>query len=87
MSAVTPHETQALARAVAGARRRGMEKKLDDIRLHVSEDLKVALMRLAADDDRALGDYCRRVLELHVYGHAAKSGPGCPGCEGTNRDE
>ncbi len=43
-----------------------MEKKIEDIRIHMDETLKIRLMGLAADDDRALGDYCRRVLAAHV---------------------
>lgn len=36
-----------------------------------SEQLEVALMRLAAADRRELTAYVRAVLERHVWGHAA----------------
>jgi hypothetical protein len=39
-----------------------------------SETLAQALMRLAAEDDRTLSEYVRRVLERHVFGHAASLG-------------
>lgn len=39
--------------------------------LRVTECLELALMRLAAADDRSLSDYVRLVLERHVFGHAA----------------
>ena len=39
--------------------------------LRVSESLAVALMKLAARDERVLSDYLRRVLTNHVFGHGA----------------
>ena len=39
--------------------------------IRVTEDVENKLMRLAALDDRKFTDYVRRVLERHVYGHAA----------------
>lgn len=84
MSAITITEREALARA--GARRPRMEKRLDDVRIHVSEELKIALMELADREDRALSDYCERVLRYHVYGHGSQ-GRAAPGCgKGTDRD-
>lgn len=82
---ISIHERQALARA-AGRRPR-MEKRLDDIRLHVSEELKIALMELAALDDRALSDYCERVLRYHVYGHGSQGRAVPESTKGPERDE
>ena len=42
--------------------------------VRVSETLETALMRLAARDERSLSDYVWRVLEKHVFGHAASLG-------------
>lgn len=39
--------------------------------LRVSERLEMALMRLAALDDRPLSEYIRVALERHCFGHAA----------------
>lgn len=48
------------------------EKCLEEIHLHVGESLKRDLQDLAMADNRAVGEYLRAVLELHVYGHQAK---------------
>lgn len=37
--------------------------------LRVTEELEIALLRLAAHHERDLSDYLRRVLERHVFGH------------------
>lgn len=42
--------------------------------LRVSECLELALMRLAAADDRSLSEYLRLVLERHAFGHAVHGG-------------
>lgn len=44
------------------------EKCLEDIHLHTGETLKRDLQDLAMQDGRAVGEYIRAVLELHVYG-------------------
>ena len=46
------------------------EKKTESVKVWMPESLKVALMHLAAADDRALSEYIVHVLSLHVYGHA-----------------
>ena len=38
--------------------------------VRVGESLETALMRLASQQDRSLSDYVRKVLEVHVFGHA-----------------
>lgn len=58
-----------------------MPKCTDDIRVHVPEELKLELYKLAEKFDRSLSDYIRHVLSLHVYGH--RSGNGKAG-EGTD---
>lgn len=47
---------------------RPQEKCLEEIHLHLGESLKRDLQDLALADDRAVGEYVRAVLELHVYG-------------------
>jgi len=42
--------------------------------IRVSESLEVALLKLASREDRRLSEYIRRVLERHVFGHAASVG-------------
>jgi hypothetical protein len=51
------------------------EKKTQTIRVHLGESLELALLRMAAADDRSMSDYCERVLRLHAFGHAANSTP------------
>lgn len=48
------------------------EKYLEEIHLHLGESLKRDLQDLAMADNRAVGEYVRTALELHVYGHQAK---------------
>lgn len=38
--------------------------------VRVPESLEVALMRLAARDDRTLSEYIKLVLSRHAFGHA-----------------
>ena len=60
------------------------EKKTEFIKVWTPETLKVHLMHLAADDNRALSEYIAHVLMKHVYGHArTPTGSG----EGANRTE
>lgn len=47
---------------------RHAEKCLEEIHLHLGESLKRDLQDLAMTDNRAVGEYVRAVLELHVYG-------------------
>ena len=44
------------------------EKCLERIPVHMPETLKRELQDLALLEDRAVGEYIRHVLELHVYG-------------------
>jgi len=60
-----------------------MEKKTEFIKVWMPESLKVHLMHLAADDNRALSEYIAHVLVKHVYGHAR---PPRDDQEGANRD-
>lgn len=62
-----------------------MEKKLADIRLHVSDKLKHDIQDAAMHDDRSVGDYIRLVLEDHLYG-VQRKWPRCNG-EGADRDD
>ena len=39
--------------------------------VRVSETLLVALMKLAARDERVLSEYIRRALTQHAFGHAS----------------
>lgn len=60
------------------------EKKTEFIKVWMPESLKVHLMHLAADDNRALSECIAHVLLKHVYGHGrAPTGSG----EGANRTE
>lgn len=52
--------------------------------LRVSDKLETALMRLAAQDDRALSDYIRRVLERHCFGHVLNAADESDGCQQRN---
>lgn len=57
--------------------------------MRVSERLETALMRLAAQDDRALSDYIRRILDRHCFGHAANGaddGDPCLQCNAAQCD-
>lgn len=48
------------------------EKKLAPTSLRLDPDMKAALERLAADDDRSLSSYITRVLREHVARSAAR---------------
>ena len=39
--------------------------------IRVPESLELALMRLAASNERALSDYIKLVLSHHAFGHAS----------------
>lgn len=47
-------------------------KCLGSIKLHLPEDLKHDLQDLAMQEERAVSEYIRVVLQLHVYGAKAK---------------
>ncbi|MDG4549849.1 MAG: hypothetical protein P9F19_01360 [Candidatus Contendobacter sp.] len=47
-------------------------KCLESIKLHLPEDLKRDLQDLAMQEERAVSEYIRAVLQLHVYGAKAK---------------
>lgn len=38
--------------------------------IRISDSLEMALMRMAASDDRSLSEFVRLVLERHAFGHA-----------------
>ncbi|HRX70979.1 MAG: hypothetical protein KDJ22_02430 [Candidatus Competibacteraceae bacterium] len=44
------------------------EKCLESIHIHTGESLKRDLQDLAMLESRAVGEYARAVLDLHVYG-------------------
>lgn len=48
------------------------EKCLETCNVHMSESLKRALQDLAMLESRAVGEYIRAVLELHVWGAERK---------------
>lgn len=48
------------------------QKCTEELKLRVPEDLQLALMRLAAAEDRSLSDYVRTVLANHAFGHVRK---------------
>lgn len=48
------------------------EKCLENCNVHMSESLKRALQDLAMMEGRAVGEYIRAVLELHVWGAERK---------------
>lgn len=47
-------------------------KCLESIKLHLPEDLKRDLQDLAMQEERAVSEYIRVVLQLHTYGAKAK---------------
>lgn len=47
-------------------------KCLESIKLHLPEELKRAIQDLAMQEERAVSEYIRVVLQLHVYGAKAK---------------
>lgn len=47
-------------------------KCLESIKLHLPEELKRHLQDLAMQEERAVSEYIRVVLQLHVYGAKAK---------------
>ncbi|MCB1918652.1 MAG: hypothetical protein KDJ28_01575 [Candidatus Competibacteraceae bacterium] len=44
------------------------EKCIESIHIHTGESLKRDLQDLAMLESRAVGEYARAVLDLHVYG-------------------
>ena len=48
------------------------EKCLETCNVHMSESLKRDLQDLAMQEGRAVGEYIRAVLELHVWGAGRK---------------
>lgn len=48
------------------------DKKTQRIPVYVSEPLELELRRLADLDGRNFGEFCGRVLQQYVYGHAVK---------------
>lgn len=44
------------------------EKNLESLHVHTGESLKRDLQDLAMQEERAVGEYIRWVLEQHVYG-------------------
>jgi hypothetical protein len=44
------------------------EKCIESIHIHTGETLKHDLQDLAMLESRAVGEYARAVLEMHVYG-------------------
>lgn len=58
-----------------------MDKKTERMTIWLSEPLKVALMHLAAAEDRTLGEYTVHVLSRHVFGHLAELDAACEGAE------
>lgn len=48
------------------------EKCTEELKLRVPPGLWTDLARLAAAEDRTLSEYCRMVLNLHVYGHVRR---------------
>lgn len=58
------------------------DKRTEELKVRLSAELKLALMELAADDDRALGEYLYLVLERHAWGHVKRA---CRKSEGPDR--
>ena len=59
-----------------------IEKKTDEIKVHLGESLKRDIQDLAMADDRRVSDYIRIILEYHVYGAQRR----IHGKEGTGAD-
>jgi hypothetical protein len=48
------------------------EKCTEQLPLRIGERLLLDLSRLANNEDRSVSEYCRIILERHVYGHARR---------------
>ena len=58
-----------------------MDKKTERMTIWVSERTKIDLMRAAAEDDRALGDFVGHIFSLFLYGHLADLEARCEAAE------
>lgn len=49
-----------------------MEKRINEIKIRLTDSEMVAVSQLANIDDRSLGDYLHHVIALHLFGHEYK---------------
>lgn len=61
-----------------------MEKKIDELKIHVTETMKRDLQDMALVEDRKVSDLARHIIEVYLYG--AKHRIKFPENEGTKRD-
>jgi len=60
------------------------EKKIDELKIHVTETMKRDLQDMALIEDRKVSDLARHIIELYLYG--AKHRVKLQETEGANRD-
>jgi hypothetical protein len=63
-----------------------MEKRINEIKIRLTDSEMVAVSQLANIDDRTLGDYLHHVIALHLFGHEYKLQPAEVKCQQMNRD-
>jgi hypothetical protein len=63
-----------------------MEKRINEIKIRLTDSELVAVSKLANIDDRSLGDYLHHVVALHLFGHEYKLQACDSGCKQLNRD-
>ena len=61
-----------------------MEKKIDELKIHLTETMKRDLQDMAFIEDRKVSDLARHIIEVYLYG--AKHRIRCPENEGAKRD-
>jgi len=49
-----------------------MEKRLNEIKVRLTDSEWLAVSKLATIDDRTLGDYIHHIVALHLFGHEYK---------------
>ena len=60
------------------------EKCTEELKLRVTQELMLALAKLANAEDRSVSEYIRTVLSLHAFGHVRRLDQAASMCEGCN---
>lgn len=50
----------------------GTQKRTNEIKIRLEDELYLIMSRLADKDQRALADYIHKALSIHAYGHGIK---------------
>jgi hypothetical protein len=49
-----------------------IEKRLNELKIRLTDSEWLAMSQLAEMDDRSMGDYAHHVVALHLFGHEYK---------------